>query len=106
MVSLIDLKPVRRCGRCSHLIPKEQKYCPYCNGDVKSAPHSEYPSQQTSPAKPREPMSPETKKKILIGGGVAAAIIVVLVIFNMVQGMFRLDKCLSMSHLTSQTSQP
>lgn len=92
MVSLIDLKPVRRCGRCSHLIPKEQKYCPYCNGDVKSAPHSEYPSQQTSPAKPREPMSPETKKKILIGGGVAAAIIVVLVIFNMVQGMFRLDK--------------
>lgn len=36
--------------------------------------------------------APETKKKILIGGGVAAAIIVVLVIFNMVQGMFRLDK--------------
>ena len=92
MVSLIDLKPVRRCGRCSHLIPKEQTSCPYCNGNVSTFQTTEKDIRHSQPATPSKPMSPETKKRLVIGGIVAATVIIVLVVFNMVQGMFRLDK--------------
>lgn len=26
-----ELKNVRRCERCNHLIPADSKVCPYCN---------------------------------------------------------------------------
>lgn len=67
--------------------------CPYCNGNV-SVSHttSEAKVGSPRPTAPREPMSPETKKRLLIGGIAVAVIVVALVVFNMVQGMFRLDK--------------
>lgn len=94
MTALIDLKPVRRCGKCQRLIPADRTRCPYCSGEFVGIPHGVPRTchPETSEPKERKPMSPETKKKMMIGAGVAAVAIIVLIVVNMIQGMYRLDK--------------
>lgn len=93
MTVLIDLKPVRRCEKCHRLIPADRTRCPYCSGMFEGVPHEmSYVGQPETAPRERKPMSPETKKKIWIGGVATAVVIVGLILFNFIQGLYRLDK--------------
>ena len=92
MTALIDLKPVRRCGKCYRLIPADRTRCPYCSGEFEGVPRASHVEQPESAPRQRKPMSPETKKKLKIGGLAVVVIIIGLVIFNFIQGLYRLDK--------------
>lgn len=61
----IEIIPVKRCGKCYRLIPERMADCPYCNGTY--APVEVQPEPEVEPEVEyvREPMSEETKKKIL-----------------------------------------
>ena len=77
-MTLIDLKPVRRCGTCFHLLPAEMKNCPYCHGDVKARPSARVVDPQADEAVnfQMKPLSPQTKKR-LFWGTVACAVLVI-----------------------------
>ena len=76
-MKLIDLKPVRRCGKCFHLIPAAMKSCPYCHGDVKFKPSvSTEATQDDAMNFEMKPLSPKTKK-LLLTGIVAIAVLVI-----------------------------
>ena len=76
-MTLIDLKPVRRCGKCFHLIPTAMKSCPYCHGDVKFRPSvSTEVSQDDTMNFKMKPLSPKTKKQLLMGVAAIAVLVI------------------------------
>lgn len=95
---ILDLKPVKRCGRCYHLIPAEFKRCPYCDDSyIVKRPETEVKTEIPPIPVKRvkveiKPMSPKTKKLlILIAIGVVALGLVIAGIM-FVMSFFRLDK--------------
>ena len=95
---IIDLKPVRRCGKCFRLIPASMQRCPYCQGTGYMKPEQKTPSQQTEDAgMPKvnfswSDLSPKTKRYIYIGLAALAAIIAACLIWNAVGKAFALNK--------------
>ena len=92
-MTLIDLKPVRRCGKCFHLIPAVMKNCPYCHGEVKakpSAPCEESPDDTMNFE--MKPISPETKKRILMGIAAIAVLVVGCFIWQYIANAMVLNK--------------
>ena len=86
-MTLIDLKPVRRCTTCGHLVPASHHACPYCSGQqfaVDERPAAPVCEQQQVPAPqtpraPREPMSRGLKIGLIAAGAVAVLAIVAVV---------------------------
>lgn len=91
-MNLIDLKYVRRCDKCCHLIPEDAQECPYCQGSVSIDRQARMLPEEPVEEVPREPMSEETKKKLKIAGVAAVALIVLALGVNYVMGLYRLDK--------------
>lgn len=92
-MTFIDYQPVKRCPKCGRLIPENLDTCPYCEGDYTfERPMREPDDETTRVIKPRQPMDPKTKKRILYGIGGAA--ILGLIIFGIVyiMGTMRLNK--------------
>lgn len=78
MMTRIDFKPVRRCGKCNHLIPADLNDCPYCHGEEEptSYPRHEATRQEVVKQTERQPMDPKTKKRLLAMGGIALLAII------------------------------
>lgn len=77
-MTLIDLKPVRRCGKCFHLIPAVMKNCPYCHGNIKANPSPSIKVSQENDiiSFQMRPLSPKAKKRLLMG--IAAIVVLVM----------------------------
>ena len=92
-MTLIDLKPVRRCGECYHLIPAVLKNCPYCHGDVKAKPLSaKTPNDEEAESFHISPLSPETKQRLLWGGAACALLVVAVLVWQFVANSMVLGK--------------
>ena len=89
-MTIIDLKPVRRCGQCNHLIPASMTDCPYCS---KRAFTQNTPNEsEEEPAFEMKPLSPKAKKGILFGGIALVAVIAIVLIVQAIANMFVLNK--------------
>ena len=108
-MTLIDLKPVRRCGECFHLIPAAMKNCPYCHGDVKARPSApaEAPQADEAVKFQMKPLSPQTKKRLLWGAAACAVLVVGILVWQTVANSMVLGKSilepLDESTVTSKT---
>ena len=97
-MTIIDLKPVRRCGKCFRLIPASMDRCPYCQGtgymkpEQKTAAFGEQPEGESGPHFSWKDLSPKTKRYIYIGLAALAAIIAACVIWNYVAKTRALNK--------------
>lgn len=100
-MKLIDLKPVKRCQNCGHLIPDNYDSCPYCEGKVGSFASNvkpvtvKMPEPEPEPERvPRErkPLDPKTKKMILIAGIAVVVLIAGFFGVRLYMSMHRLDK--------------
>lgn len=92
-MTLIDLKPVRRCGECFHLIPADMKNCPYCRGDVKAKPSAPQETPKDDGMKfEMKPLSPEAKKRLLKGLAAIAAVVVVVLLWQFIANAMVLNK--------------
>ena len=93
-MTLIELKPVRRCGECFHLIPAEMKNCPYCHGDVKarSSESEETPPDEEAVEFQMKPLSPETKKRLLWGAVSCAVLVIGILVWQAIANSMVLDK--------------
>ena len=97
-MTIIDLKPVRRCGKCFRLIPASMDRCPYCQGagymkpEQKTAAFGEQPEGESGPHFSWKDLSPKTKRYIYIGLAALAAIIAACVIWNYVAKARALNK--------------
>ena len=89
-MTLIDLKPVKRCGECNHLIPANMDYCPYCHDEVK--PTSDFETPEEEVQFERKPMSPETKKRLMMGGCGLLVIIVGALLWQFIANSLVLNK--------------
>lgn len=83
----ITLKPVKRCGRCGHLIAAEATQCPYCEGSYERV--ADVPAELVEkPRAERKPMDPATKKKLIYASiGLAGALVlagVIILVVNLV----------------------
>lgn len=92
-MTLIDLKPVRRCGKCFHLIPAAMKSCPYCHGVVKFKPSvsTEVPQDDTMNLE-MKPLSPKTKKQLLMGGAAIAVLVIGILTWQYIANSMVLSK--------------
>jgi len=82
-MTLIDLKPVRRCGKCFHLIPAAMKNCPYCHSDFKAKPSLPTEASQDDAVNIEiKPLSPKAKKRILMGVAAIAVVVVGILIWQ------------------------
>lgn len=92
-MTLIDLKPVKRCGKCFHLIPAVMKNCPYCHGDIKAKPSAstEKPLDNDMDFK-MKPLSPRTKKQLLMGVAAVAVLVIGGLIWQFIANSMVLGK--------------
>lgn len=92
-MTIIDLKPVRRCGNCNHLIPASMADCPYCSQRAfVNRPEAEPEPEPEASQFEMPSLSPKAKKGIIIGMVVAAVLIVIVLIWQFVAGMLVLNK--------------
>lgn len=93
-MTLIDLKPVRRCGSCYHLIPAAMKNCPYCHGNFKagaSAP-AEVPQDDEEVKSQIKSLSPQTKRRLLWGAAACTVLVIGIVVWQFVANSMMLGK--------------
>lgn len=88
-MTIIDLKPVRRCGNCRHLIPASMDDCPYCSQRAYAKRKAVVAEEENVAVKP---LSPVAKKRIIIGAVVVGLVLVVLFVWQTVANMFVLNK--------------
>lgn len=94
-MTLIDLKPVRRCGKCFHLIPAVMKNCPYCHGDIKAKPSIPMDAPQDDAMNVNfemKPLSPKTKKQLLMGIAAIAVLVICGLIWQYIANSMMLSK--------------
>ncbi len=92
-MTMIDLKPVRRCGECYHLIPAEMENCPYCHGNAKYKPSSapKAPQEEAMDFK-MEPLSPQAKKRLFAGVAAIAVLVVGMMVWQYIANSMVLSK--------------
>lgn len=90
-MTIIDLKPVRRCGHCNHLIPASMTDCPYCSQRAFFHNTPNEPEEE-EPAFEMKPLSPKAKKGILFGSIALVAVIAIVFIVQTIANMFVLNK--------------
>ena len=88
-MTIIDLKPVRRCGNCRHLIPASMDDCPYCSQRAYAKRKAVVAEEESVEVKP---LSPVAKKRIIIGAVAVGLVLVVLFVWQAVANMFVLNK--------------
>ena len=92
-MTLIDLKPVRRCGKCFHLIPAVMKNCPYCHGDIKAKPSASTKAPVDDDMDfEMKPLSPKTKKQLLMGFAAIAVLVIGGLIWQYIANSMMLSK--------------
>lgn len=84
-MTIIDLKPVRRCEHCNHLIPASMADCPYCS--QRAFTRNTPTETEEEPAFEIKPLSPKAKKGILYGCIAVVAVVAIIFIVKGIVGM-------------------